>query len=137
VDPGSETQRRYLVRVYNALEKVRKVLREFDRRRNGSEITPAQHADGGTPLVAPRDNLVRAHEAARLLGIRVQDVYTAVHKGWLPAERIGRFLWLRRSDVEMLATQWRRGDGVSAPDSRHILPEAPRSTGAGGSRRRR
>ena len=104
-----ESGRRPLERVREALDKVRKVLRDLDH--GAAEPAVSRDADAGGAAWGDtaRDDTLRAHEAARLLDMPVQELYAAIRDQRLPARRLGRFLWLRRSDVEAFANQLRNG----------------------------
>ena len=111
-----ESGLRSLERVRETLDKVRRVLRDLDER--AQPRTPLR-AHGPASRKAGsenyREDLLRAHEAAKLLKIAPKDVYAAVRDDRLSATRMGRFLWFRREDVEALTDQLPRGGPRAAP----------------------
>jgi excisionase family DNA binding protein len=95
-----------LERVRKALDRVRKVLLELDH--DGREPAASSGAGAASAAAWPhadRDETMRAQEAARLLDMPVQELYAAIRDGRLPARRLGRFLWLRRTDVDAFTKQ--------------------------------
>lgn len=80
-----------LERVREALNKVRRVLGDLDQ--SGHQ----------------RYDELRAHEAAWVLNIPLRDLYAAVREHRLPARRLGRFLWVRREDLDAFANELSRG----------------------------
>jgi excisionase family DNA binding protein len=102
--------------VREALDKVRRVLRDLDERAHPG--TPPR-TYGPAPRHELSDNyredLLRTHEAAKLLKVAPKDVYAAVRDDRLSATRFGRFLWFRREDVEAFADQLSRGGPRAAP----------------------
>jgi excisionase family DNA binding protein len=113
---SAESGRRSLERVREALDKVRRVLRDLDQRGHPPTLRRSEGA-GATPAWPEnhRDDMLRAHEAARLLKMTSKDVYAAVRDYRLPATRFGRFLWFRRADVEAFAGQLPHGGPHAAP----------------------
>ena len=111
-----ESGLRSLERVRETLDKVRRVLRDLDERAqpktplrtHGPALWHAQPHDH-------REDLLRTHEAAKLLKVASKDVYAAVRDDRLSATRLGRFLWFRREDVEAFADQLSRRAPRAAP----------------------
>jgi len=106
VDASPESGRRSLERVREALDKVRKVLRDLDQDRH--EPTPPAATKETSADATEHNDELRAHEAARLLSIPLKDLYAAVRDHRLRGRRMGRFLWFRREDVDAFAEQLAR-----------------------------
>jgi excisionase family DNA binding protein len=119
VDVSPESGHQSLERVREAVDKVRKVLGELDSgspRAGGREAAalPVQ----GSPARGREDEELRAHEAARLLNLPLQELYALVRDHRLAARRLGRFLWFRRADVEAFASRAHRSGSRRRPDQK-------------------
>src|SRR5579859_6665358 len=121
-----QVERRSLERVREALNKVRKVLGALDQ--SGDHLTAMGDQDAGERWHTNQGyDELRAHEAARVLNMPLRDLYAAVHEHRLPARRLGRFLWIRRKDLDAFANESPGGRAAATP---HTPPVTP-ATGAG------
>jgi len=108
MEESPRVERRSFERVRDALNNVRRVLGDLDQ--SGHRLTAPDTEDTGKRWHAnQRYDELRAHEAARVLNIPLRDLYAAVREHRLPARRLGRFLWVRRKDLDAFANELSRG----------------------------
>ncbi|HKX18871.1 MAG TPA: helix-turn-helix domain-containing protein [bacterium] len=109
MNTGSEPGRHSLERVGQALDKVRRVLRDLEQAGRPAEASQENVAAGGAaPNADHRHDQLRAHEAAQFLNIPLKEVYVAVRDRRLIATRFGRNLWFNRTDLEAFARATQR-----------------------------